>query len=57
MNNLNNTEKIIIGFLLYLTWALIAYNHKEYLPDFVLSIKGGLFSLGFYHVLLKNPKE
>ena len=57
MNNLNNTEKIIIGFLLYLTYALIAYNHKEYLADFVLFIKGGLASLGFYHILLKNPKE
>lgn len=54
---MNNTEKILIGFVLYLTWALLVAGDKSLTPDFVSFLKDALLGLGLYHVALKNPKE
>ena len=54
---MNNTEKIIIAAVLYLTWALVVSSNKALTPDFVSFIKDSLLGLGLYHVALKNPKE
>lgn len=54
---MNNTEKMLIGTALFLTWGILVANHMAPVPDFVDFIKATLAGIGLYHVTLKNPKE
>lgn len=46
-----NTQKMLIGAVLFGAWAYLVYTGKTDASSFVDYIKDGLIGLGLYHTL------
>ncbi|VWC89649.1 hypothetical protein BLA17378_04478 [Burkholderia aenigmatica] len=46
-----NTQKMLIGAVLFGAWAYLVYTGKADASSFVDYIKDGLIGLGLYHTL------